>query len=1192
MLAKRLLPLLLLSAFFAVAAWSVVGGSISGTVKDPSGGAIPGASVTLVNLDLTTQYKTTTDAQGAYSFPDLPVGRYELTAIATGFKALKRTGLVVDTDAALKVNLSLELGEQSETVTVAATEESTQVQVDTVATQLGEVVNEKQIMALPLNGRSYTDLLPIQPGVTPVTTLKPNSVIMAGVTGTVSPSGDLNPGNLSIDGQRESANGFMVNGIDVRENMNGGTSIVPDLDAINEFRVLTNNFDPEYGNYNGGMINVITKSGSDSFHGNAFEFLRNTVLDARDYFSPTRGLFRQNQFGGTLGGPVKRQKVYFFTDYQGTRTTEGVPSGLITVPTMADRTGNLTDQASSLTGTVSGPYLANLLSQKLGYPVSANEPYYFSGCTNAAQCVLPNAVIPQSAWSAPATNLLQYIPAPNTSATQFSTSAFAETVRDDKLSGRIDANTRYGQFSGYYFFDDYRLDNPYPGQQGGASVPGFDALTIGRAQMFTLGHTKVFGTATVNEFHVGIIRNANNIGEPHGGVGVSIASQGFVTGATTPGIYVQAPQFEGVENISFPSFIMGVTITGVNQKNNTLFLSDALSRVVGAHTLKFGVQFHADQVNEHPNATFNGTFNIDGTETGSPFADFLLGVPSNYTQSSGQPFYLRNRYAGLFAEDSWHARNDLTINAGLRWDYIMPFWEKYNQVQTFVAGEQSVVYPGAPLGFVFPGDPGIPSTISPSKTHNFAPRIGLAYSPTFSGGMLSKVFGGAGKSSIRASYGMFYTAFQGLSTGIMYAVPPYGYNYLSPAPPLFATPFITAATGVNNGQRFPFPFPSESNPPSAKNPDSSVNWPNFFPIGADPFFYYRNSVPYTENYMLSMERQITSKLLLTLSYVGNQGHHIMEEVSANPGNAALCLSLSQASEVAPGSPTCGPFGEDATYTSRSGQVFYGTRTGQSSTVTSLAASANSAIYGENTAQKSIGNSGFNALETNLRYAAGNSTFLLGYTYSKSIDQGSNIGEQLNPFNPELSRALSSWDMTHNFVASYRYQLPFEKLFHRNDRLTSGWSISGTTRFSTGFPVTLYDDSDNSLIGTLGNGVNNDLLDTPNFTPGPLKLNTNPQNGPAFNTALFSPENLGQLGNTRRRFFHGPGINNFDMTFQKDVPITESKALQIRLEGFNIFNHPQFYGPAAVDGEINDASFGQIVNAAAPRLFQLAAKLTF
>ena len=292
-----------------------------------------------------------------------------------------------------------------------------------------------------------------------------------------------------------------------------------------------------------------------------------------------------------------------------------------------------------------------------------------------------------------------------------------------------------------------------------------------------------------------------------------------MTGAGTPGIFVQAPQFEGVENISFPSFVMGVTITGAKQKNNTLYLSDSVSKVIGAHTLKFGAQFHDDQVNEHPNATFNGTFNIDGTETGSPFADFLLGVASNYTQSSGRPFYLRNRYTGLFAEDSWHAGSNLTVNLGLRWDYIMPFGEKYNQLQTYVAGEQSIVYPGAPLGFVVPGDPGIPSTISPSKPHNFAPRIGLAYSPTFDHGILKDVFGGSGKSSISASYGIFYTAFQGLSAGIMYAVPPFGYNYLSPAPPLFATPFINAGNGVNNGQRFPFAFPPENPIPSAKSPD-------------------------------------------------------------------------------------------------------------------------------------------------------------------------------------------------------------------------------------------------------------------------------------------------------------------------------------------------------------------------------------
>ncbi len=269
---------------FCARAGATTGGSISGTVKDQSDSVVPGASLTLVNLDITTSYKARTDAQGFYSFPTLPVGRYELTIEASGFKPQKKTGLVVDADAAVRVDVSLAMGERSDTVTVSAVSDQTQAQVETVATHLGEVVQEAQITALPLNGRSYTDLLAIQPGVSPVTTLTPTSVIMSGVTGTINPSGDLNPGDVSINGQRESANGFMVNGTDVQEHMNGGTSVIPNLDSIQEFRLLTTNFDPEYGNYNGGMINVVTKSGSDSFHGNVFEFLRNTSLDAKNYF--------------------------------------------------------------------------------------------------------------------------------------------------------------------------------------------------------------------------------------------------------------------------------------------------------------------------------------------------------------------------------------------------------------------------------------------------------------------------------------------------------------------------------------------------------------------------------------------------------------------------------------------------------------------------------------------------------------------------------------------------------------------------------------------------------------------------------------------------------------------------------------------------------------------------------------------
>jgi hypothetical protein len=1153
----------------SVPLWAATGGSISGVVADQSGALVPGAKLKLVNTAQQTTYQAVSDKEGLYSFLNLPVGHYDLTIEASGFTPQRKTDLTVDAASAIRLDVSLAVGSQSDTVTVTS---AMGVQVETAATNLGEVVSGGEMTSLPLNGRSYTDLLAIQPGVAPISTLLPSSVIMAGVTGGIDPSGDLNPGNLSINGQRESSNGFLVNGIDVQEHMNGGASIIPDLDSIEQFRVLTTNFDPEYGNYNGGIVTVISKSGTSQFHGSAFEFFRNTNLDARGYFDPTRSAFKQNQFGGAIGGPVKSDRLFFFADYQGTRTTQGVSTGNISVPTVAQRGGDFLDPSthlSELTGNVSGPYLATLLTQELGYTVTAGEAY---------SAVFPNGVIPQNAWSAPAKNLLQYIPSPNSSSSQFSTSAFSQTVRDDKGSGRIDFNSRLGQLSGYYFLDDYRLDNPYPGSVAGASIPGFDALTIGRAQVFSLGETKVMSATTVNEFHVGYLRNANIIGQPKGGLGVSLASQGFSTGPD--GIFVQAPQFEGVENITFPTFVMGVPITNLTQVNNTWYVSDGISGSINSHALKFGGQFHADEVNEHPNATFNGTFNIDSsTETDNAYANFLLGTPSNFTQSSGQPFYLRNRYFGLYAQDSWRARNDLTINLGLRWDAIAPWWEKFNQLQTYIPGAQSTLYPGALPGLVVAGDPGVPKTLAPIDYKNFAPRIGLAYTPRFESGFWSRIFGSNGQSSIRASYGIFYTAFQGLSAGIMYSVPPFGFNYLSPGPPLMATPFITAATGVDNGQRFPFPFPSHKT--SASNPDTSVNWANFVPLAADPFFNHNNRAAYTSNYMFSIQRQITRETLLTVSYVGNQGHRILALVSANPGNPVLCLSL----------PGCAPFGEDSNYTNSSGQTVYGTRTGQNTTGAQIVSSSEN--YGENTADSSIANSAYNALETTLRYQHHGSQFLLSYTYAKSIDQGSNIGEQLNPIDPLQSRAISAWDMKHAFVGSYTLALPFDTLFHKSNRLTDEWSLSGTARFTTGFPVTLFDNSDNSLLGTLGNGANNYLLDTPQYLDGSLNVNTDGRNGrPAFNTALFPEENLGQLGNAKRRIFYGPGIENFDMTLQKALRLSDERSLEFRVEAFNVFNHAQFYGPAAVDGQTEDPNFGQIESAAAPRLVQLAAKFSF
>ncbi len=626
--------------------FGATGGSVSGTVRDSTHAVIPNTRLTLMEKNIHSIFTAISGGDGYYSFPNLPAGSYQFTVVAAGFTIDQTKSIKIDMDSSLSVEFVLFPQGIKQTVEVST---DSDLEVERTSTHLGEVISGKNATALPLNGRSYTDLLALQPGVTPATTLLASSVIMAGVTGAINPSGDQNPGNLSINGQRESSNGFFVNGIDVQEHMNGGTSVLPNLDSLAEFRVLTNNYDTEYGNYNGGMITAVTHSGSDSLHGSAFEFFRNTALDARGYFDPIRSVFRQHQFGGTTGFKLPKTRWYFYGDYQGTRTTQGIGTGLITVLSNAERKGDFSSSAT-LSGCVSGPYLARLLSQRLGRSITSGDPYTDTSvnCRTGGNPVFPGEVIPERAWSTPAKFLLNYVPAPNIGSTQYSSSSFNQTVRDDKGAWRIDRSTSAGQIGIYYFIDDYHLNNPYPGRQGGANIPGFDAVTTGRAQLISLALISTFGPQSVNEFHLGLLRNANNIGQPHGGLGISLASQGFVTGEGTPGIVVQAPEFEGIENIAFPTFTMGVPTTNVDQVNNTIFFSESFSQSIGRNTLKAGVQFHSDQVNEHPNATFNGTFNINGTETGSAFADFLLGTPSNFTQSSGQPFYLRNRYLGFF----------------------------------------------------------------------------------------------------------------------------------------------------------------------------------------------------------------------------------------------------------------------------------------------------------------------------------------------------------------------------------------------------------------------------------------------------------------------------------------------------------------------------------------------------------------
>jgi Carboxypeptidase regulatory-like domain/TonB dependent receptor len=1171
--------------------------SISGTVKDDSGAIIAGAAVSARNIETGVVQTQHTNAQGFYSFQSLPSGRYDIQVQESRFKLFREAGLVLDVNAALVVDAVLHIGQVNEVVEVSGEAQH----VDTSSTQLGEVIGSQEMTSVPLVSRSYTDLLALQPGV--VSNSSGMSGALAGPfnsTGVVVPlvSGDLNAGGLSVNGMREANNGFLLNGATVQEPGFGGTAVIPNLDSIAEFRILTNNFDAEYGNYSGGQINVITKSGTNGLHGDVFEFLRNTDFDAANYFDPgsVRGTYHQNQYGGTLGGPIKRDKIFFFADYQGNRVVQGVSEGQVTVPSAAEHAGDFSDRASQLTGTVVGTAWAQTLQQELGYPVSAGENYYTAGCASSAQCVFPNAQIPQSAFSAPAKNILPFIPVPN-DGSFFETSSQALRLNDYKTSGRVDGNTQFGMLSAYYFLDNYDLTNPYPT----ASVPGFAAAGRGRTQDINLGDTKTLGNTSVNEVRFEYVRNNILVNQPSNGGAVSMSSLGFTTGANTLGIDVLNPAIQGVPELDFQTFTVGVPSRPNSYIENTFQWLDNFSKVVGTHTLRFGGAYHYNQMDQTLSNVVNGNFVFNtATETGIDFADFLIGAPAQYVQGVALPGNGRSHYIGAYGQDSWRVRSNLTLNYGLRWDVSTPWSEQHNQIETLVPGKQSATFPGSPTGWVFAGDPGIPSTLAPTRYDNFAPRIGLAYSPSASDGWLAKLTGGPGKTSIRAGYGMFYNSFEGATSFNQIGAAPFGFFYVGNNPS-FTTPFINRQNGLSQLQRFPVAFPPLNASPS--NSDNSVNWSVLLPIVSSPGIDINNRLPYAEDYEFSIQREFFKETLLTVSYVGTQAHRLLSTLESNPGSQSLCLFLLNPSllpggvnpNLAPNSPSCGPGGEDpgvgSPITLANGVTAPGYSGVTSFATTRLLAGFNSPSsdsFQSNGYFTTIGNSDYNSLQINLRHTSKRLQTLVGYTYSKALDDASGYGEQINPLNHAASRALSAFDETNNFVASYNYSVPVDRLGGPK-RLTNGWQVSGITRFSTGLPVVIYESDDRSLLGTAFTGPIILDVDTPNYTPGSLDFK-NPRSGQAFfNTTLFSEETLGQLGNSRRRFFHGPGVNNFDMALVKNTPLTERSNLEFRAEFFNIFNHAQFQN---VQGNVNASNFGFAQSAGAPRIGQLALKLVF
>jgi Carboxypeptidase regulatory-like domain len=1223
---KRILACCALVALAVLLLWggqvfAAVTASISGTVTDSSGSVVAGATVVATNVATAVATTQHTNGQGYYSFQELPLGTYTINVTQTGFKAYNETGLVLDVNSALTVDVKLQVGQTTETVQV----ESDALHVESVNTQMGEVIEGKEMTDVPLVTRSYTDLLALQPGVvgtaSGLTGAYAGSFISAGFA-VPQVSGDENSGALSVNGMREADNGFILNGILVQETGYGGAGAIPNLDSIAEFRIVTNNPDAEFGNYSGGQINVITKSGTNSFHGNAFEFLRNTDFDAANYFDPNgqRGTYHQNQFGGTFGGPIIKDKIFFFADYQGNRVIQPITETITGAPSAATESGNLSAIASNFDPvvngvvtptTVNGGAWANQLSTQLGYAVQSGEQYYSPSCvtsdvTMANHCVLPGAQLPTTAFSPIAANLLKYIIPANSAIGADGTGTFSTTsqklsINDNKFSGRGDANSGLGYLTAYYYYDHYNRVDPYWASNA-PLYPGFSVAGTGQSHNINLGDTKTFGASSVNEFRVGYFRTDVKFNQPLGGTDTSLADLGFASGANgAPGIYPGTPSVEGVPEIDFNNFVIGVPSRPNQLVENIYQVVDNYSHIVGTHTLKFGAQYHYNQLEENLSNVANGNYffgtNFSGgnpSETGDDFVDFLLGAPSGYVQGQSWPSYGRNFYFGMYAQDSWRVKSNLTFNYGLRYDVSAPWHEKFNEIQTLIPGEQSVVFPGAPLGWVFPGDPGVPTSLAPTRWNNFAPRLGLAYSPGAHDGILGKLLGKPGSTSIRVGYAQIYTTFEGATDFNEIGDAPFG-DYTGQSEPTFAAPFTNRAAGTSITNFFPVATPPHNF--SAKNPAQGPAYDTlagflgaYGTIGSSPAFYNHNKLPYAENYELSIQRQITPSDLLTLSYVGTQGHHLLSSQSANPGIPSLCLSLSQAADVLPGTATCGPGGENNVYYQADGTNVNGTR-GPFSTPYRNALLNGSPIipFGNDSYFITIGNSAYNSAQINYRHTSHRSQVLLAYTFSKALDDASGYGEQINPYDPKLSRGLSAFDSTHNFVVSYSYTLPIDKLSGPK-RLTNGWQVSGITRFATGLPVSLVETDDHSLEGTGFGGPIILPADTPEVTGTPLGISDPRTNGGFyFNPAAFTSSPIGQEGNADRRYFHGPGINNFDFALIKSTALTERVNLMFRAEFFNIFNHAQFLTPSGILGASN---FGEVTAAAAPRIGQLSLKLNF
>jgi len=1165
-------------------------GRIIGNVTDPSGAAILGAQVTVTNIRTQIVNTTTTDASGFYQVLSLPIGAYQVTVEKEGFRKEVFENQTLQISQSLRVDAKLTIGQKTETVEVS----SQAANVETVNQTIGTSVIGETIQRAPLNGRNVLDLAALQPGVTET---NPDSGAA---------------GNYSIAGGRSDSVTYLLDGALNNDLLNNGVVYNPNPDTIAEFRIMESNYSAEYGRNGGGVISVVTKSGTNEWHGSAFEFLRNDSFNANTFFNKVEGLprdvLKRNQYGGTFGGPIKKDKFFFFVGYQGQRLSQQEISGLNQVFTPDQIKGDFSH--------------AIPLGQSIGTDSLGND----IPCAVAAGCPDPGVVAFLQAnpyFAGPSGNAAQGIIDPtkiNSISQKYISAGFfptdpsgvanyqgAHTDNNNEVTGKLD----------FLFTDKDKVSvtlggfrNPILDPFNYSTVPGFPNL--GQINHYILNGTyyRTFTPNVVNEFRgytQRVYREQDKVGSK-------------LPTASELGIGVTPDNPTGPPNMWFDTGLqVGFSENGPTTfANNTFGFLDTISWVRGRHNFKFGGGLSAYQNNTVYDFYINSEFDFYsapyGTATGNTLADFLLGAPAQLFQYPAAPSNVRSKAFAGFFQDEWRATKRLTLSLGIRYEYNQPKLDTQGRSFSIIPGQQSTVFTGAPVGMVFPGDKGAPVGTNFPDKNDWAPRIGFAWDPK-----------GDGKTSVRGGFGVFYDVLKGEDNLQFNGQPPF---FASTAPifpnvgpgqsseiPFFSDPFGSA--GIPN------PFPS-------KPPPSDLNFldAGFLPINAAGAVYVVDPqlrTPYTYQYNLSVQREIAHNTVLEVGYVGSSSHGLTSLQDINPfvlGTTDRVLNLT------PGNTTC--------------------LDGDFNTTSNADPDATCSFAGI-PEFKNVTKANYNALQVSLtRQIAdtgkfGRTYFTFAYTYAHSIDNVSGFRQRnssVPSYNPNLFRASSDQDIRHRITFSGGWDMPFDQWWTSGPkRLTQGWSLFPIVTWHTGLPFDVfanlpdrYDpgaegpsgagdpyNTHTNIVGPLaqlnprtsqdfGFGAGNYWFnpnslsnaqcapDDPTCVSGPTMLPSNPQ--------VVADPSLASYGTLPRNYLRGPSYINFDLAFAKTTAITERVKLEFRAEFFNIFNHANFLNPGVTNNgngsfsgggsgvNPNSVLFGQITSTYDPRIIQLAMRLTF